>query len=294
MDIVAASTGGGNMKRWLTAELSAASIDEATDLDHKHKKMSDSAFSFPARWPILAVGGDHHYVTSVPTPAAAPAASAVGDIHLENFGTWRDREGRVVWGINDYDEAAEMPYLLDVIRLAASAVLAGEHAILSCSLPEICTSVLDGYARGIEAPEPFILDRKHMWLRTRFVVNESERAKFWQQGHHAARRGRRHEKERAATAGGMAKVVRQRATAEEATLSSGLLAAHGRYRQPGPAALGRLRRVARRPAIARRQGARGVRLGARERRNGKIATQRHCQRPLSLARSWYICRHAMC
>ena len=49
---------------------------------------------------------------------------AVGDIHLENFGTWRDADGRLVWGVNDFDEAAQMPYVLDLVRLAASALLA--------------------------------------------------------------------------------------------------------------------------------------------------------------------------
>ena len=57
-------------------------------------------------------------------------------------------------------------------------MLASAHDQLP--LKTICTSVLDGYKRGIEAPEAFILDREHMWLRTRFVVSEGERARFWQ------------------------------------------------------------------------------------------------------------------
>src|SRR5262245_21909146 len=40
----------------------------------------------------------------------APAVLAVGDAHIENFGTWRDAEGRLVWGINDFDDACLMPY----------------------------------------------------------------------------------------------------------------------------------------------------------------------------------------
>jgi len=30
---------------------------------------------------------------------------AVGDLHVENFGTWRDAEGRLIWGVNDFDES---------------------------------------------------------------------------------------------------------------------------------------------------------------------------------------------
>ena len=83
--------------------------------------MRDSAFAFLRatywRWAetILEV---------CPDLANAPAVLAVGDTHLENFGTWHDGEGRLVWGVNDYDEAAEMPYILDLVRLATSATLA--------------------------------------------------------------------------------------------------------------------------------------------------------------------------
>jgi uncharacterized protein (DUF2252 family) len=43
-----------------------------------------------------------------PDLAKAPKVLAVGDLHVENFGTWRDVEGRLVWGINDFDEAAAL------------------------------------------------------------------------------------------------------------------------------------------------------------------------------------------
>src|ERR1700720_3159663 len=138
-------------EKWLRAQLGDDVVEG--DLVRKQRKMADSAFSFLRatywRWAetILEV---------CPDLATAPAVLAVGDIHLENFGTWRDQEGRVVWGVNDYDEAAEMPYLLDVVRLATSAMLASPRDQLS--LKTICTTVLDGYRRGIDEPEAFILD----------------------------------------------------------------------------------------------------------------------------------------
>jgi hypothetical protein len=160
-------------ERWLAVQLKGDVVDG--DLGRKQKKMADSAFSFLRatywRWAetILDV---------CPDIANAPAALAVGDIHLENFGTWRDAEGRLIWGVNDYDEAAEMPYILDPLRLATSAALATTPDQMS--LKEICTNILAGYAHGLDAPEAFVLDRQHMWLRTRFVVGEAERAAFWQ------------------------------------------------------------------------------------------------------------------
>ena len=106
-------------ERWLARQLHGEIVDG--DLVKKHKKMSESAFGFLRatywRWAeaILDV---------CPNLANAPPVLAVGDIHLENFGTWTDREGRIVWGVNDYDEAADMPYILDLVRLATSAALA--------------------------------------------------------------------------------------------------------------------------------------------------------------------------
>ncbi|HEY0223202.1 MAG TPA: DUF2252 family protein [Pseudolabrys sp.] len=160
-------------ERWLKAQLHGALVE--SDLKKKHRKTGESAFTFLRatywRWAetILDV---------CPDLAGAPALLAVGDIHLENFGTWRDQEGRLVWGVNDYDETAEMPYILDLVRLATSAALASTPDQLS--LKAICSNVFEGYEHGVESPEAFVLDRQHMWLRKRFVVGEAERAKFWQ------------------------------------------------------------------------------------------------------------------
>src|SRR5262245_43756388 len=63
----------------------------------------------------------------------APELLGVGDLHVENFGTWRDIEGRLIWGVNDFDEACRMPYTVDLARLVTSAHLAidGDHLQLS-------------------------------------------------------------------------------------------------------------------------------------------------------------------
>ena len=85
-----------------------------------------------------------------PELADAPPVLAVGDIHLENFGTWRDVDGRLVWGVNDFDEATEMPYALDLVRLAVSAVLADDARNRSADY--ICDTILDGYEDGLKRP----------------------------------------------------------------------------------------------------------------------------------------------
>lgn len=111
----------------------------------------------------------------VPDLMEAPRLLAVGDVHLENFGTWRDAEGRLVWGVNDHDEAATMPYALDLLRLVTSALLAGRPDAAAVAKP-----VLAGYRRGLDAPRPSVLDRDLAWLRKAVVVPERERRSFWE------------------------------------------------------------------------------------------------------------------
>jgi len=59
-------------------------------------------------------------------PGAAPAAPeglVVGDLHLENFGTYRGASGELCFDVNDFDEAAIGPLDLDLKRLCTSAML---------------------------------------------------------------------------------------------------------------------------------------------------------------------------
>jgi hypothetical protein len=155
---------------WLDAELKGELV--ASDLARKRAKMRDNAFAFLRasywRWAetVLEI---------CPELAAAPTLLAVGDIHLENFGTWRDADGRLVWGVNDFDEAAEMPYALDLVRLAASALIADGRA----AAEDTCRAILQGYRQGLANPLPIILERDRAWLRELVVVPEAQRAKFW-------------------------------------------------------------------------------------------------------------------
>ena len=82
---------------WLAAHLPLV----REDLAAKHEAMRADPFDFLRatfyRWV-------QRFPAVCPGPAAAPPLLAVGDLHLENFGTWRDAEGRLVWGLNDFDE----------------------------------------------------------------------------------------------------------------------------------------------------------------------------------------------
>ena len=158
-------------EQWLRKQLQGDVV--LKDLARKHDKMRESAFVFLRatywRWAetILEI---------CPELAEAPAVLAVGDIHLENYGTWRDVDGRLAWGVNDFDESAEMPYVLDLVRLAASALLA--RAGQSITDGEICAAILQGYRQGLQAPPPIVLDRDNQWLRELVIVTEKDRGQI--------------------------------------------------------------------------------------------------------------------
>ncbi|MFD6417953.1 DUF2252 domain-containing protein [Streptomyces sp. NPDC060194] len=54
-----------------------------------------------------------------------------GDLHAENFGTYMDANGRLVFNVNDFDEAYVGPFTWDLKRFAASLALVGLAKALS-------------------------------------------------------------------------------------------------------------------------------------------------------------------
>ena len=54
-----------------------------------------------------------------------------GDLHAENFGTYMDANGRLIFNVNDFDEAYVGPFTWDLKRFAASVALIGYAKALS-------------------------------------------------------------------------------------------------------------------------------------------------------------------
>ena len=147
------------------------------DLRLKHKLMSASAFQFLRgtfyRWVQI-------WRETVPDVAAAPRLLAVGDVHLENFGTWRDCEGRLIWGVNDFDEAYRLPYTIDLVRLVSSAQLAIAEEHLSLRPRMASEAALAGYRDSLEAGGlPFALGERHGWLRNIATYRLRDPVDFW-------------------------------------------------------------------------------------------------------------------
>ncbi len=147
------------------------------DLKRKHAAMATDVFPFLRatfyRWMQI-------WPETCPDQATAPRVLAVGDLHVENFGTWRDVEGRLVWGINDFDEVYDQPYTVDLVRLAASAHIAIREARLQIAARDACTAILDGYQKGLETGgRAFVLAEEHDWLRHMVTGVLRDPVPFW-------------------------------------------------------------------------------------------------------------------
>ena len=147
------------------------------DLDLKHREMRSAPFPFfratfyrwAQTWEKISGGA-----------ARGPRVLAVGDLHVENFGTWRDIEGRLIWGINDFDEAWQLPYTNDLVRLATSALLAE----MNCEPKAGVEAVRKGYADGVAAGgRPFALAEHHPVLREMAVERLHEPERYWEKLH---------------------------------------------------------------------------------------------------------------
>ena len=160
-------------ERWLGARLTL----RRGDLRRKHAAMAGAPFPFlratffrwAERWPAAC-----------PELLDAPRVLAVGDLHVENFGTWRDLEGRLVWGVNDYDEAWPLPYTNDLVRVTTSVLLAIEQHELTLEVEPAAVAILAGYQEALETgPRPFVLAEHHHALHEMAVNRLKNPRTFW-------------------------------------------------------------------------------------------------------------------
>jgi len=147
------------------------------DLRLKHANMKAAVFPFLRatfyRWAQV-------WPEICPDLAKVPHVLAVGDLHVENFGTWRDAEGRLIWGVNDFDEAHPLAYSNDLVRLAVSAHLACEAGHLPIKGKDICATILAGYRDGLrQGGKPFVLGEQNEWLRQIAESKLRDPVHFW-------------------------------------------------------------------------------------------------------------------
>ncbi|WFB10045.1 DUF2252 domain-containing protein [Streptomyces sp. LX-29] len=118
-----------------------------------------------------------------------------GDLHAENFGTYMDANGRLIFNVNDFDEAYVGPFTWDLKRFAGSVALIGYAKALSdkqittlvetyaAAYRERVRALASGIQEGLDGEQPpFTLDTAEGPLltalrtarsRTRFGLLES-------------------------------------------------------------------------------------------------------------------------
>lgn len=100
---------------------------------------------------------------------SAPTAWLCGDLHLENFGSYKGDNGLSYFDINDFDESALAPITWDLVRLLASVHVgaqtlsidaAGVHALCRCFVDAYCAALAGGKSYWIERDTATGLVRK--------------------------------------------------------------------------------------------------------------------------------------
>jgi hypothetical protein len=148
------------------------------DLRAKHEQMKEGSYYFLRgtfylwiqMWPEIC-----------PELSHAPRVLASGDLHVGSFGTWRDSEGRLCWGVDDFDEASRLPYTNDLVRLATSVKLVRDSEKLTIKLKTACEAILEGYTQCLKGGGHPIVLAEHEQNLERLGIEAFEAPQdFWQ------------------------------------------------------------------------------------------------------------------
>jgi uncharacterized protein (DUF2252 family) len=138
---------------------------EAQRLAMKYAKMAQSPF-------IFLRGACHLFYDALPDSSLfrdAPLGWCCGDLHFENFGSYKGDNRLVYFDINDYDEAALAPITWDMVRLLTS-IQCGADALNATRAEALAVS-----ETCLAAYRSALIDGKPLWVEretSRGLVNE--------------------------------------------------------------------------------------------------------------------------
>jgi uncharacterized protein (DUF2252 family) len=123
----------------------------------KYRIMRGNAFSFLR-------GTCHLFYDRLPKDGVfkrAPLAWVCGDLHLENFGSYKGDNRLTYFDINDFDEAALAPVSWDVVRLLTSILVgAPTFGVNASDARTLCKQYLDAYACALALGKPRWVERE--------------------------------------------------------------------------------------------------------------------------------------
>src|SRR6201996_5899330 len=149
-----------------------------SDLQSKHEHMKETPFGFLRgtfyRWAQL-------WPSVCADLCGAPKVLAVGDLHVNSFGTWRDSEGRLCWGVDDFDEAWPLPYTNDLVRLSASVKIATKLGLLDIKVKHACQLILSAYEATLRQDGcPIVLAEQERQLEKLGIGALEAPLRFWE------------------------------------------------------------------------------------------------------------------
>jgi uncharacterized protein (DUF2252 family) len=122
----------------------------------KYAKLRASSFGFLR-------GTCHLFQQRLPDSGvlkSAPPAWICGDLHLENFGSYKAANGLVYFDINDFDEAYMAPASWDMARLLTALWLANEAWRLpAATMRELGAATLAAYADALAEGKAYWVER---------------------------------------------------------------------------------------------------------------------------------------
>jgi uncharacterized protein (DUF2252 family) len=129
---------------------------EPARLSMKYAKMAQSPF-------IFLRGAAHLFYDSLPDSilfSDAPLAWSCGDLHFENFGSYKGDNRLVYFDINDYDEGALAPVTWDLLRLLCS-IQCGADALNATRQETLAVSksCVDAYRSALANGKPLWVER---------------------------------------------------------------------------------------------------------------------------------------
>lgn len=106
-----------------------------------------------------------------------------GDLHFENFGTFRSEEGRIVYDVNDFDEGYLGSYLYDLLRMSVSvAMVCRTKQIENDGQKKAITTYLEAYVNQIrrfakrkDNPRTLVFDKDRTAGLIRKLLKKTEK-----------------------------------------------------------------------------------------------------------------------
>lgn len=121
----------------------------------KYKKMRASSFGF-----LRATC--HLFYNRLPKTQifrSAPLTWVCGDLHLENFGSYKGNNRLAYFDLNDFDEAALAPASWELVRMLTSLLVGADTlSIKPSEARTLCSAFLDSYATTLAAGKAYWIE----------------------------------------------------------------------------------------------------------------------------------------